>query len=58
MIKAEDIVRRYINNIKVWESVSDLDKCEQDFIDGQHHACEKILECINNDMIPFCWPEK
>ena len=57
MLNPKDIIRRYINNIEMWEHVSDLKEWEKHFIAGQRHACEKILNCIENDKIPTEWPQ-
>lgn len=58
MPNAKNIINRYTNNIEVWEHVPDLKEWEKTFIAGQRHACEEILNCINNDKIPTEWPQK
>lgn len=58
MLNIKEIIRRYKNNIEIWEHISDLKEWEKDYILGQRHACEKILSCIEDDEIPIEWPQK
>lgn len=58
MINPKTIINTYLNNIEAWEQGIDLKEWEKNYIAGQRHACEQILECIEKDKVPTWWPAK